>query len=54
MYSPTVQQAQLEVEFDNGSNINNYYNMINERITIAKEYNEQINISNINSVTKFY
>jgi len=51
-FHPDVQQLQLEVEFDNGNNSNNYFNMINERITISKEYNEQISISNIKSVNK--
>ncbi len=47
IYSPNLQQLELEVEFDNGSNSNNYYNMIDERLRISKEYNEKVNINNI-------
>jgi hypothetical protein len=45
-----MQQLSLEVEFDNGSNCTNYQNMINERITIAREYNQQLNLNNVNTV----
>jgi hypothetical protein len=50
LYSPSTQQLNLDVELDNGSNSQNYYNIINERKTIIKEYNEQLNINAINSI----
>lgn len=50
LYSPSTQQLNLEVELDNGSNSQNYYNTINERKTIMKEYNEQLNINSLTSI----
>lgn len=49
IYSPEYQVYQIQIEIDNGSNPANYKNAINERQTIANEYNKQLNMNNVTS-----
>jgi hypothetical protein len=50
LYSPSNQQIQVDIEFDNCYSNVNYEKVKNERISIVKEYNEQLNINNITNV----
>ncbi len=50
MYSTNAQILHLEIELDNGSNSANYYKTMNERKTIVKEYNEQLNINSLTDI----